>query len=73
MHVHPENGKSTLLFMLSVGLYTNKVTRNARASTKRKIYFTSYTFSRSLQQQSYVFMHVHPGIETPRHFLYFQL
>ena len=54
MRVDPENGKSILLSVLSVGLYSNKVIHvYACASRKRKIYSTFYAFSRPLQQQSY--------------------
>ena len=61
MHVHPENGKSTLLSMLSVGLYSNKVTFMHVHPGNGKSTLHSMLSVGFLQQQSYAFMHVHPG------------
>ena len=53
VNIHPGSGKSLLLSMLSVGLFTaTKLRVYACASRKKKIYLTFYAFSRSLQQQN---------------------
>ena len=53
----------TLHSMLSLGrLFSNKVTRLCTSIQETEnLYFTFYAFIRSLLQQSYTFMHVHPG------------